>query len=170
MDAFEKAAQDRSLSSEKSAVRGSGLSRHPAYSATVETSCRVPASSMPSLTSSEAVSTLLDSGSTPAICGSATAKQTVASVVAPLVLKQAPKAPTRETAVEAAKPQAKERPRLVPLAGTEVDEEAVRTWVYPINKPTREYQLALVKKALFNNSIVCLPTGLGEWRNTVNIT
>jgi len=43
-----------------------------------------------------------------------------------------------------------------------VDEEQAQTWIYPINKPLRSYQLNIVKKALFNNVLVALPTGLGK--------
>ncbi|KAG1228252.1 hypothetical protein G6F68_007512 [Rhizopus microsporus] len=36
------------------------------------------------------------------------------------------------------------------------------TWIYPINYPVRGYQLNIVQKALFNNTLVALPTGLGK--------
>ncbi|CAH7673641.1 hypothetical protein BY996DRAFT_4579160 [Phakopsora pachyrhizi] len=44
----------------------------------------------------------------------------------------------------------------------QVDHEAVKTWVYSINKPKRKYQYDIVAKALFNNCLVSLPTGLGK--------
>lgn len=35
-------------------------------------------------------------------------------------------------------------------------------WVYPINRPKRDYQYNIVKNCLFNNTLVALPTGLGK--------
>ncbi|XP_014236277.1 Fanconi anemia group M protein [Trichogramma pretiosum] len=35
-------------------------------------------------------------------------------------------------------------------------------WIYPENYPRREYQFNIVQTALFNNTLVCLPTGLGK--------
>ena len=32
-------------------------------------------------------------------------------------------------------------------------------WIYPENYPIREYQFNIVKTALYNNTLVCLPTG-----------
>ncbi|WFD08221.1 DNA helicase [Malassezia vespertilionis] len=43
-----------------------------------------------------------------------------------------------------------------------VDDDAAQTWIYPVNKPLRAYQLNIVRKALFNNVLVALPTGLGK--------
>lgn len=40
--------------------------------------------------------------------------------------------------------------------------ENLRTWIYPINYPIRGYQLNIIQKALFNNTLVALPTGLGK--------
>ncbi|KAI9485539.1 MAG: hypothetical protein EXX96DRAFT_545491 [Benjaminiella poitrasii] len=42
------------------------------------------------------------------------------------------------------------------------DPEQLRTWIYPINYPIRAYQLNIVRKALFQNILVALPTGLGK--------
>lgn len=42
------------------------------------------------------------------------------------------------------------------------DEEAGKIWIYPTNYPFREYQFNIAKKALFVNTLVCLPTGLGK--------
>ena len=42
------------------------------------------------------------------------------------------------------------------------DLEAGEVWIYPTNYPVREYQFNIVKKALFINTLVCLPTGLGK--------
>ncbi|KAG7201536.1 hypothetical protein KM043_004287 [Ampulex compressa] len=43
---------------------------------------------------------------------------------------------------------------LVHTAGT--------TWIYPENYPLREYQFEIVQTALYNNTLICLPTGLGK--------
>lgn len=37
-----------------------------------------------------------------------------------------------------------------------------RYWVYPSHMPVREYQFTMVRASLFNNTLVCLPTGLGK--------
>ncbi|KAK4516388.1 sphinganine kinase lcb4 [Mucor velutinosus] len=42
------------------------------------------------------------------------------------------------------------------------DPEEMRTWVYPTNYPIRGYQLNIVHRAMFNNILVALPTGLGK--------
>ncbi|XP_051163490.1 Fanconi anemia group M protein [Leptopilina boulardi] len=42
------------------------------------------------------------------------------------------------------------------------DLSAGNVWIYPENYPIREYQFTIVKKALFQNTLVCLPTGLGK--------
>ena len=42
------------------------------------------------------------------------------------------------------------------------DEDAGQTWIYPINYPIRDYQFNIVHKALFKNTLVSLPTGLGK--------
>ena len=39
---------------------------------------------------------------------------------------------------------------------------AAQTWIYPTNKPKRDYQFNIVKDSLFENSLVSLPTGLGK--------
>lgn len=44
-----------------------------------------------------------------------------------------------------------------------LDEDALKTWVYPTNLGTiRDYQYNIVQKGLFNNLLVALPTGLGK--------
>lgn len=44
-----------------------------------------------------------------------------------------------------------------------LDNEALKTWVYPTNLgPVRDYQFSIVKDGLFNNTLVALPTGLGK--------
>jgi Fanconi anemia group M protein len=35
-------------------------------------------------------------------------------------------------------------------------------WIYPTNCPVRDYQLHISRTALFCNTLVCLPTGLGK--------
>ncbi|XP_053512811.1 Fanconi anemia group M protein [Artibeus jamaicensis] len=35
-------------------------------------------------------------------------------------------------------------------------------WIYPTNCPVRDYQLHIAQAALFCNTLVCLPTGLGK--------
>ncbi|XP_047395894.1 Fanconi anemia group M protein [Sciurus carolinensis] len=35
-------------------------------------------------------------------------------------------------------------------------------WIYPTNCPVRDYQLRISRSALFCNTLVCLPTGLGK--------
>uniref|UniRef100_A0A2N9HDI2 Helicase ATP-binding domain-containing protein n=1 Tax=Fagus sylvatica TaxID=28930 RepID=A0A2N9HDI2_FAGSY len=44
----------------------------------------------------------------------------------------------------------------------DIDSEAAKTWIYPVNVPHRDYQFAITKKALFSNTLVALPTGLGK--------
>lgn len=39
---------------------------------------------------------------------------------------------------------------------------AARTWVYPAGIAERAYQVAIVEQALLQNTLVCLPTGLGK--------
>lgn len=44
-----------------------------------------------------------------------------------------------------------------------LDQEALKTWVYPTNLGvTRDYQYTIVRNALFSNILVALPTGLGK--------
>ena len=42
------------------------------------------------------------------------------------------------------------------------DETKGDTWIYPTNLPLRDYQFNIAQKALYNNTLVCLPTGLGK--------
>lgn len=42
------------------------------------------------------------------------------------------------------------------------DSEAGKTWIYPTNKPIRKYQRDIVETSLFHNTLVTLPTGLGN--------
>ncbi|XP_070698797.1 Fanconi anemia group M protein [Pempheris klunzingeri] len=42
------------------------------------------------------------------------------------------------------------------------DSSSAKVWIYPTNYPIREYQLRISEAALFQNTLVCLPTGLGK--------
>uniref|UniRef100_A0A3B4UXM5 ATP-dependent RNA helicase FANCM n=1 Tax=Seriola dumerili TaxID=41447 RepID=A0A3B4UXM5_SERDU len=42
------------------------------------------------------------------------------------------------------------------------DDDDLMVWIYPTNYPIREYQLKISEAALFQNTLVCLPTGLGK--------
>ena len=42
------------------------------------------------------------------------------------------------------------------------DFETSTTWIYPINVQVRKYQQDICRAALFANTLVCLPTGLGK--------
>ncbi|KAM9354495.1 Fanconi anemia group M protein [Pholidichthys leucotaenia] len=42
------------------------------------------------------------------------------------------------------------------------DISSAKVWIYPTNYPIREYQLKISEAALFQNTLVCLPTGLGK--------
>ncbi|CAL8301508.1 unnamed protein product [Boreogadus saida] len=42
------------------------------------------------------------------------------------------------------------------------DSSSATVWIYPTNLPIREYQLKISEAALFQNTLVCLPTGLGK--------
>eukprot|EP01135_Chromosphaera_perkinsii_P007217 Nk52_evm25s745 gene=Nk52_evmTU25s745 len=54
-------------------------------------------------------------------------------------------------------------PAVQPGANTpKLDAQSAKTWIYPINYEEREYQYEIVKKALFQNVLVALPTGLGK--------
>ena len=42
------------------------------------------------------------------------------------------------------------------------DMTAGKTWIYPSNMSHRQYQYDIVEASLFDNTLVCLPTGLGK--------
>ncbi|KAK5599574.1 hypothetical protein CRENBAI_019113 [Crenichthys baileyi] len=42
------------------------------------------------------------------------------------------------------------------------DSSSAEVWIYPTNFPIRDYQLKISEHSLFQNTLVCLPTGLGK--------
>lgn len=44
----------------------------------------------------------------------------------------------------------------------EMDLEAFKTWIFPINYMQRDYQFNIIQRALYMNTLVALPTGLGK--------
>ncbi|TFK57423.1 hypothetical protein OE88DRAFT_1651135 [Heliocybe sulcata] len=44
----------------------------------------------------------------------------------------------------------------------EPDRLSMKTWIYPLNRPKRDYQFNIVRNSLFENTLVALPTGLGK--------
>ncbi|KAG2385511.1 hypothetical protein C9374_003326 [Naegleria lovaniensis] len=44
----------------------------------------------------------------------------------------------------------------------QIDMDAAKTWIFPTNIAERAYQFKICEKALFVNTLVCLPTGLGK--------
>ncbi|XP_042855878.1 Fanconi anemia group M protein-like isoform X2 [Penaeus japonicus] len=68
--------------------------------------------------------------------------------------------PSTSTDIQEYRPLVPESTPLETLPGFDVDNG--RTWIYPINYPLRSYQFSIVEKALYNNTLVCLPTGLGK--------
>lgn len=56
----------------------------------------------------------------------------------------------------------RQRNRQEPPTHHVLDPQAIKTWVYPTNYPQRDYQFNMIRKALFTNVLVALPTGLGK--------
>lgn len=44
----------------------------------------------------------------------------------------------------------------------QLDPKETDTWVYPLNHPKRDYQYNIARTCFFDNTLVCLPTGLGK--------
>ncbi|KAM4724379.1 Fanconi anemia group M protein isoform 2-T2 [Anableps anableps] len=42
------------------------------------------------------------------------------------------------------------------------DSSSAEVWIYPTNYPIRDYQLKISEASMFQNTLVCLPTGLGK--------
>jgi ATP-dependent DNA helicase MPH1 len=42
------------------------------------------------------------------------------------------------------------------------DMTEAKHWIYPLNRPKRDYQYNIVRHCLFDNTLVALPTGLGK--------
>ncbi|KAF5312582.1 hypothetical protein D9619_003333 [Psilocybe cf. subviscida] len=49
-----------------------------------------------------------------------------------------------------------------PPMKVEADLLEAKHWIFPINRPKRDYQFNIVKNSLFENTLVALPTGLGK--------
>ena len=45
------------------------------------------------------------------------------------------------------------------------DSNAIKSWIYPTNRPVRDYQFNITEQCLFQNTLVALPTGLGKVSN-----
>ncbi|KAI8611825.1 P-loop containing nucleoside triphosphate hydrolase protein [Chytriomyces sp. MP71] len=43
-----------------------------------------------------------------------------------------------------------------------LDRMALREWLYPSNRPVRDYQFNVIQASMFQNTLVALPTGLGK--------
>ncbi|KAK4341008.1 hypothetical protein RND71_039509 [Anisodus tanguticus] len=43
-----------------------------------------------------------------------------------------------------------------------IDPDAAKTWIFPVNFDRRDYQFSVIRTALFSNTLVTLPTGLGK--------
>ncbi|KAJ8531144.1 hypothetical protein K7X08_025875 [Anisodus acutangulus] len=43
-----------------------------------------------------------------------------------------------------------------------IDPDAAKTWIFPVNFDRRDYQFSIIRTALFSNTLVTLPTGLGK--------
>ncbi|KZT06380.1 P-loop containing nucleoside triphosphate hydrolase protein [Laetiporus sulphureus 93-53] len=53
-------------------------------------------------------------------------------------------------------------PAPLPPMKTKPDLLAGKRWLYPLNHPKRDYQFNIVKRCLFDNTLVALPTGMGK--------
>jgi PleD family two-component response regulator len=50
----------------------------------------------------------------------------------------------------------KEKNKLIPI----ISQEDIERIIYPNNLPVRDYQLEISKSSIYQNTIVCLPTGV----------
>ena len=57
---------------------------------------------------------------------------------------------------------AREAPSLRGGPVLRINDDTKNSWIYPTNYPVRDYQRSIVESALFQNTLVCLPTGLGK--------
>ncbi|KAI3795155.1 hypothetical protein L1987_37803 [Smallanthus sonchifolius] len=48
------------------------------------------------------------------------------------------------------------------ISSVSIDPEAAKFWIYPEYPPVRDYQVSITETALFQNTLVSLPTGLGK--------
>ncbi|RHY43535.1 hypothetical protein DYB38_011796, partial [Aphanomyces astaci] len=48
------------------------------------------------------------------------------------------------------------------VMGADIDRDLATQWIYPSNYPVRAYQQSISRAALLQNTLVCLPTGLGK--------
>ncbi|GAV57775.1 Helicase_C domain-containing protein/ResIII domain-containing protein [Cephalotus follicularis] len=97
----------------------------------------------------------------------------LSSHFAPLHTKESPAANCRQSTLDkfiskrkGPNPEPENREvvddRIESVSCIDIDAEAARTWIYPVNVPLRDYQFAITKTALFSNTLVALPTGLGK--------
>ncbi|GLH10626.1 Putative fanconi anemia group M protein [Gryllus bimaculatus] len=70
--------------------------------------------------------------------------------------------PSRETSIRKEETSKAEKQQFVGMDENGFDKGAGRTWIYPTNYPIRDYQFNIVQSALFKNTLVSLPTGLGK--------
>ncbi|RHY25254.1 hypothetical protein DYB32_008431 [Aphanomyces invadans] len=59
-------------------------------------------------------------------------------------------------------PNPMEIPEESVVMGAEIDRDLATQWIYPSNYPVRAYQQSISRAALYQNTLVCLPTGLGK--------
>ncbi|KAI8147279.1 hypothetical protein BJV82DRAFT_664526 [Fennellomyces sp. T-0311] len=101
------------------------------------------------------------SPNTSATAASSSSAQPTATQSAPVRQWQSELLPSRRLEDEEP-PEAPAPPVPHATCAHEFDAEALPTWIYPVNYPVRLYQWNIVTKALFNNTLVALPTGLGK--------